>query len=77
MNRRVMAQNIDRFVAPFRERDNGSWESEYWGKWFTSAAFGYLYQPSAEHKAKIDQAVRALLQTQSPDGQITPGDPRG
>jgi hypothetical protein len=71
MNRRVMAQNIGRFVAPFIERNNNSWESEYWGKWFTSAVFGYLYQPSAEHKAKIDEAVHALLQTQTPDGQIT------
>jgi hypothetical protein len=75
INRRVMAQNVGRLVAPFKERNNGTWESEYWGKWFTSAAFGYLYQPSAEHKAKIDEAVGALLETQSPDGQITGFDP--
>jgi uncharacterized protein len=71
MDRRVMAQNIERLVAPFRDRNNGSWDSEYWGKWYTSAVFGYLYQPSADHKTKIDEAVRALLQTQSADGQIT------
>jgi DUF1680 family protein len=75
MNRRVMAQNIGRLVAPFMERNNGTWGSEYWGKWFTSTAFGYLYEPSAEHKGKIDEAVRALLVTQSPDGQITGFDP--
>ena len=46
MTNRVMAQDIEKMVRPFQERNNGSWESEYWGKWFTSAAFGYRYQPT-------------------------------
>lgn len=71
MEQRVMAQSIARMVEPFVKRDNASWASEYWGKWYTSAVFGYLYQPTAEHRAKIDQAARALLETQTPDGQIT------
>lgn len=71
MKRRVMAQSIARMVEPFARRDNASWASEYWGKWFTSAVFGYLYQPTEVHRAKIDRAVRALLETQTPDGQIT------
>ena len=71
MKRRVMAQNIGRLVEPFAERNHVWWASEYWGKWYTSAVFGYLYQPTAEHRAKIDQAAHALLQTQTPDGQIT------
>ena len=71
MTNRVMAQDIEKLVRPFQQRNNGSWDTEYWGKWFTSAAFAYRYQPNAEHRAKIDEAVRALLKTQGPDGQIT------
>jgi DUF1680 family protein len=71
MKRRVMAQSIARMVEPFVKRDNASWASEYWGKWYTSAVFGYLYQPTKEHRAKIDQAMHALLETQTLDGQIT------
>lgn len=71
MKNRVMVQNIGRFINPFAEHNNNKWESEYWGKWFTSVIFGYLYQPTAEHRARIDEAVTELLKTQTPDGQIT------
>lgn len=68
---RVMAQDIEKLVFPFRKRENGSWDTEYWGKWFTSAAFAYWYEPSAEHRNKIDRAVSELISTQTKDGQIT------
>lgn len=70
---RVMTQDIDRLVKPFRDReeqDYGGFRCEYWGKWFTSAALAYAYQPTPEHRAKLDDAVRALLETQSDDGYI-------
>jgi DUF1680 family protein len=69
---RVMVQNIEKLVAPFQLRNDENWgfRSEFWGKWFTSAMLGYGYTPTAEHRAVIEKAVEALVQTQSPDGYI-------
>jgi hypothetical protein len=72
LTNRVMAQEIDKVVKPFRDRPDGDsgYRCEFWGKWFTSAALGYAYQPTREHRAILDQAVQALLATQTPDGYI-------
>lgn len=73
MDHRVMAQDIGRIVKPYRERVEETaahWRCEYWGKWFTSAALGYAYQPTAGHRAVIDRGVKALMATQTPDGYI-------
>jgi hypothetical protein len=68
----VMAQEIERLVKPFRDRPDGDsgYRCEFWGKWFTSAALGYAYQPTREHRAILDQAAQALLATQTSDGYI-------
>lgn len=71
MVNRIMEQDIEKLVLPFRTRINGSWDTEYWGKWFTSAAYMYHYQPTKEHKSKIDTATEELLKTQTKDGQLT------
>lgn len=68
---RVMVQDIEKLVFPFRERKNGSWDTEYWGKWFTSMAYTYWYRPTEVHRKKMDEAIEALLDTQTSDGQIT------
>jgi DUF1680 family protein len=71
--KRVMAQDVARLVQPFQarqEKDAMGWRCEYWGKWFTSAALGYGYAPTAANRAVLDQAVRELLKTQTPDGYI-------
>ena len=73
LSNRVMAQDIGRLIKPFvvrQEKDGSGWRCEYWGKWFTSAVLGYGYQPTAEHRAVLDQAVRDLLATQTLDGYI-------
>ena len=73
ISNRVMAQDINRLVQPFRvrqEEDFSDWRCDYWGRWFTSAALGYTYEPTAEHRAVLDKAVRSLLETQTPDGYI-------
>jgi DUF1680 family protein len=70
---RVMAQDASTLVLPFQQHsdtDDG-WRGEFWGKWFTSAVLAYQYQPTAEHKAVLDDAVRLLLATQSPAGDIS------
>ena len=69
---RLMAQDIERVVQPFRDKSDGKWgfKCEFWGKWFTAAAMGYSYSPTAAHREIIDRAVRELLLTQGADGYI-------
>ena len=68
---RILAQDVNRLVEPFRNRtEDRCWQSEFWGKWFTSAVLAYRYRPEPQLKAKLDQAVSGLLSTQTPDGYI-------
>src|SRR5664279_5812488 len=58
---RVLSQDVDKLVKPFRERTESTlkeWRGEYWGKWLTSAVLGYKYRTMAEQKTQIDEAVR-------------------
>jgi hypothetical protein len=58
-------------VAPFRVRDETwSWRTEFWGKWFTSAAWAWRYNQDPALRRKLDEAVAGLLATQTPDGYI-------
>ena len=73
LTNRVMSQEIKKVIRPFQlrqEHKDQGFRCEYWGKWFTSAVLGYNYQPTENHRTKIDQAVDALLATQTPDGYI-------
>ncbi len=68
---RILAQDVDRLVAPFRNRTETScWQSEFWGKWFTSAVLAYRYCPEPKLKAVLDKAVDGLIATQTPEGYI-------
>lgn len=68
---RILAQDVDRLVSPFRRRtETTCWQSEFWGKWFTSAILAYRYQPTPQLKDKIDRAVDELVATQTSDGYI-------
>lgn len=68
---RIMAQDVDRLVAPFTKRtEETCWQSEFWGKWFTSAVQAYRYRPEPKLKAVLDDAVTKLISTQTPDGYI-------
>ena len=68
---RILAQDIDKLVYPFNNRTETScWQSEFWGKWFTSAVLAYRYKPDTKLKTALDKAVKGLLQTQTPDGYI-------
>jgi len=68
---RILAQDVNRLVEPFRNRtEDRCWQTEFWGKWFTSAVAAYRYRPEPQLKAKLDQAVAGLLSTQTPDGYI-------
>lgn len=68
---RILAQDVDKLVSPFRTKtETRCWQSEFWGKWFTSAVLAYKYRPQPDLKATLDKAVAGLLSTQSPNGYI-------
>jgi DUF1680 family protein len=68
---RILAQDLDRLADPFKIRtEERCWQSEFWGKWFTSAVLAWQYHPTPALRAKLDSAVNKLLATQTPDGYI-------
>jgi DUF1680 family protein len=68
---RIVAQDVNRLIEPFRNRTETScWQSEFWGKWFTSAVLAYRYKPEPQLKTILDKAVDGLISTQTPDGYI-------
>ncbi|WP_084163798.1 glycoside hydrolase family 127 protein [Olivibacter sitiensis] len=70
---RILAQDVDRLIAVFRKEnrtEDHMWQSEFWGKWFTSAVQAYEYRPSEALKKVIDKAAKDLMATQTEDGYI-------
>ena len=68
---RIFAQDPEKLVEPFRHRaERTCWQTEFWGKWFTSAAAACEYTGSGEWRGRLGQSVHELLATQSPDGYI-------
>jgi DUF1680 family protein len=67
----IGAQDVSALVTPFRLRDETTtWRTEFWGKWFTSAAWAYRYTQAEALRRKLDEAVTGLLATQTPDGYL-------
>ncbi len=69
----VMNQDAEKFIRPFREKKevgDQDWRCEYWGKWFTSAALAYNFEPSPEHRAVLDAGAHGLMATAADDGYI-------
>ena len=68
---RILAQDIHKLIDPFTRHDEHScWQGEFWGKWFTSAALAYRYNPTPELKMKLTDAVKGLIATQTREGYI-------
>lgn len=69
----VMTKNFELYTVPFKDKldDGGGFTGEFWGKWFTSAALGYAYQPTAAHKAILDKSVTELIKAQDADGRLS------
>jgi hypothetical protein len=67
----MLGQEVARLVAPFKDRNEARcWQTEFWGKWFTSAVLAYRYRATPELKKVLDGAVDQLLATQTPDGYL-------
>jgi len=68
---RILAQDVDKLLKPFTVRDEHScWQSEFWGKWFTSAVLAYRYSQTPTLSNKLKEAFNGLIETQSVDGYI-------
>ncbi|SEN48585.1 hypothetical protein SAMN05216436_11723 [bacterium A37T11] len=68
---RILAQSVDELVEPFKHHtETRGWQTEFWGKWFTSAVLAYRYKPEPRLKVVLDNAVAKLEATQTPDGYI-------
>ena len=68
---RIQAQDPEKLVEPFRHRGERScWQTEFWGKWFMSAAAACQYTGDEQWRQRLGQSVHELLATQSPDGYI-------
>ena len=67
----IMARNPGHLVEPFRRRDERQcWQTEFWGKWFTSAADAYSYTQDSRWLEVLRKSVSELLDTQTEDGYI-------
>jgi len=68
---RIRHADLSMLLGPFQSRpEAGLWQCEFWGKWFTSAALAYRYQPTPELRTVLDNAITGLLATQTPDGYL-------
>jgi uncharacterized protein len=70
---RILAQDIESVVAPYREKTEtggADWRCEYWGKWFTSLTLADAYHSTPATRAKRDEAAAALIATAAPDGYL-------
>ncbi|MBN2288616.1 MAG: glycoside hydrolase family 127 protein [Candidatus Glassbacteria bacterium] len=68
---RIMPQDVEHLIEPFRHREETRWwQSEFWGKWFTSLALAYRYNQDPALLSVMDSATRGLIETQTPDGYI-------
>uniref|UniRef100_UPI004029E2B5 glycoside hydrolase family 127 protein n=1 Tax=Candidatus Cryptobacteroides bacterium TaxID=3085639 RepID=UPI004029E2B5 len=71
ISHRVMEQDVDALVEPFRHRtETWRWQSEFWGKWTLGAIETYRYTGNAALYEKIAASVGQIIETQSPDGYI-------
>jgi uncharacterized protein len=68
---RIKAQDEDYLVEQFRHRNETKlWQTEFWGKWITSAAGAYRYKHDPELLKMIVKSVHSLMNTQTKDGYI-------
>ena len=68
---RIVPQNAEELIEPFRHREETRWwQSEFWGKWFTSLALAYRYDRDPALLRKMTEAAQGLIATQTPEGYI-------
>lgn len=74
---RVLAQEVDRLIEPFRHRNERScWQTEFWGKWALSAASAWRSTRDPRLAEALARSTRSLVSTQSKEGYIGNYSPR-
>jgi len=70
---RLKRVDYKQLVDPFRFRNetDGAWRCEFWGKIVRSAILTNFFLQDKELAISIDETVRDLLSTQTPDGCIS------
>ena len=70
---RLMRVNYKQLVDPFRFRNetDGAWRCEFWGKIVRSAILTNFSLQDAELARCIEETVRDIISTQTPDGCIS------
>ncbi len=72
LNGDILTWDIDSLVRPFAlKMETDRWQTEFWGKWYTSAQLAYAYEPSGKLADRLDYARDELLRTALPNGEIT------
>ena len=69
-NPKTWAKFVEVFTENADDADLG-WRCEYWGKMMRGASLIYTYSKDEELYAVLEDAVRALLRTQRPDGRFS------
>jgi len=69
----VMDKSYNLYTIPFKNKldDGGGFAGEFWGKWFTSAALAYAWQPSAYIREILDKSASELRKAQDADGRLS------
>lgn len=68
---RILTTDVDHLIEPFRHRnETRCWQSEFWGKWFTSAVLAYRYRPEERLREILRSAAEDIIATQTGDGYI-------
>jgi DUF1680 family protein len=71
IERRIFAQDPRQLTEPFRRRqERQCWQTEFWGKWMTSAVAASDYTGDAQQRERLHESVREVLATQTADGYI-------
>ncbi len=67
----IKEQNVEALIIPFRSRtERRMWQTEFWGKWTTSAIEAYRFTKDPVLFQNIGDAVDGLIYTQTADGYI-------
>lgn len=67
----ILKTDAGYLVHPFTVRNERSlWQSEFWGKWITSAIDAYSYTKDTRLLAAIKKGVNGLIATQTSEGYI-------
>jgi uncharacterized protein len=68
---KIMKDDFHHWIEPFKHHDECRfWQTEFWGKWYTSAALAYEYNQDPVLGKTLHDAVFSLIPFQDDDGYL-------